>query len=74
VWAAEAVGLVAGALVVDGLDGGVEGAAVADATDGTGPEVLLDAVPTPVGVPAHAAVSMIIAARTIDRFMATILV
>ena len=71
---AAAVGLVAGALVVDWLDGEVEGAAVADATDGTGLEVLVDAVPTPVGVPAHAAVSMIIAARTIDRFIVTILV
>jgi hypothetical protein len=48
----------------------VEGAAVVDATDGTGLEVLLlDAVLAPVGVPAHAAVSMIIAARKTDRFM-----
>jgi hypothetical protein len=49
----------------------VEGAAVADATDGTGLEVLLGAVLAPFGVPAHAAVSMIIAARTTDRFMGT---
>jgi hypothetical protein len=49
----------------------VEGAAVADATDGTEREVLLGAVLAPSGVPAHAAVSMIIAAQTIDRFMST---
>jgi hypothetical protein len=69
---ADAVGLAAGALVVDGVDGAGEGVAVADATDGTGPEVLLDAVLAPIGVPAHAAVSMIIAARTIDRFIVQI--
>ena len=42
---------------------------MAEATDRTGLEVLLGAVLAPFGVPAHAAVSMIIAARTIDRFM-----
>jgi hypothetical protein len=44
--------------------------AVADVAGGTGLEVLLDAVLAPLGVPAHAAVSIIIAARTTDRFMA----
>jgi hypothetical protein len=47
---------------------------VADVADGTGLEGLLDAVLAPLGVPAHAAVSMIIAARTTDRFMSGTLV
>jgi len=53
------------------------GAAVADVADATADETelegLLDAVLAPLGVPAHAAVSIIIAARTTDRFMITIL-
>jgi hypothetical protein len=70
---AEAAGLVVGELVMDRVDGAGEGAAVADVADGTGLERLLGVVPTPVGVPAHAAVSMIIAVRAIDRFMGRIL-
>jgi len=47
---------------------------VADVADGTGLEGLLDAVLAPLGVPAQAAVSIIIAARTTDRFMGGTLV
>ena len=47
----------------------------ADATvDETELEGLRDAVLAPLGVPAHAAVSVIIAARTTDRFIPKTLV
>jgi hypothetical protein len=68
------VALVAGAPVTDWLEGAEGGVAVAEVAGGTELGVMLDAVLAPLGAPAHAAVSMIIAARTIDRFMTTTLV
>jgi hypothetical protein len=55
-----------------------EGAGVVDVADVTVDETefegLRDAVPAPLGVPAQAAVSVIIAARTTSRFILKTLV